>query len=288
MGEPDDVVLQLVRDAARGELQLITAEARTSPEAVEEAAAAAAWVQELDDPAASVAATARLVAWLVVRAQNEHFGAGFVTADQGSPSVSVVPRPADGPSSGSVTGAPAAIDALPTDQFEALIRMGRARGGLTQDDVMTVLRTVELSADLISEVVERIREAGIEFTYDTGETTVVPMTGAVADDLSGSAARGVPGGTVRRRRRHCRDAAVPPAGWSSLDPARDGPGHGSPDAGDRIDGDCRRPDRRRPRPRSRRSGPPGGRRPPTATPTGTASGARRPTRCTCTSRRSAR
>ena len=42
---------------------------------------------------------------------------------------------------------------------------------------MTVLRSVELSADLISEVVDRIREAGIEFTYDTGETTVVPMTG---------------------------------------------------------------------------------------------------------------
>jgi RNA polymerase primary sigma factor len=63
--------------------------------------------------------------------------------------------------------------------------MGRARGGLTQDDVMTVLRSVELHADLITDVVERIREAGIEFTYDTGETTIVPMTGAVADDLSG-------------------------------------------------------------------------------------------------------
>ena len=76
MGEPDDVVLQLVRDAARRELHLITAEARTSPEAVKEAAAAAAWVQELDDPAASVAATARLVAWLVVRAQTDTPGRG--------------------------------------------------------------------------------------------------------------------------------------------------------------------------------------------------------------------
>ena len=76
MGEPDDVVLQLVRDAARGELQVITAEARTSPEAVQEAAAAAGWVQELDDPAVSVAATARLVAWLVVRAQSSISGRG--------------------------------------------------------------------------------------------------------------------------------------------------------------------------------------------------------------------
>ena len=77
------------------------------------------------------------------------------------------------------------LEVLPADQFDALIRMGRARGGLTQDDVMTVLRSVELSAELISDVVSRIRQAGIEFTYDTGETTVVPMTGAVADDLSG-------------------------------------------------------------------------------------------------------
>ena len=65
---------------------------------------------------------------------------------------------------------------LPAEQFESLIRMGRSRGGLTQDDVMTVLRTVELDADLISDVVRRIREAGVEFTYDTGETTVVPLT----------------------------------------------------------------------------------------------------------------
>ncbi len=89
-----------------------------------------------------------------------------------------------------------AIDALPTDQFEALIRMGRARGGLTQDDVMTVLRTVELSAELICDVVERIREAGIEFTYDTGETTVVPMTGAVAHDLSDRLLEGFPEGDI--------------------------------------------------------------------------------------------
>jgi DNA primase len=77
VGEPEEVILQLVRDAARRELTLITAEARTSPTAVEEAAAAAGWVQELDDPRASVAATARLVAWLVVRAQTSSPGPGW-------------------------------------------------------------------------------------------------------------------------------------------------------------------------------------------------------------------
>ena len=59
-----------------------------------------------------------------------------------------------------------------------MIRMGRSGGGLTQDDLMIVLRKVELSAELIAEVVEQIRDAGVEFTYDIGENTVVPMTGA--------------------------------------------------------------------------------------------------------------
>ncbi len=69
-GEPGDVVLQLVRDASRGELSVMAAEARTSPEAAAEAIAVAGWVQELDDPVASIEATKRLVAWLVVRAQD--------------------------------------------------------------------------------------------------------------------------------------------------------------------------------------------------------------------------
>jgi DNA primase len=67
VGEPDEVVVQLVRDAVRRELTLLTAEARTSSTAGQEAADLSAWVQQLDDPDASVAATSRLVAWLVVR-----------------------------------------------------------------------------------------------------------------------------------------------------------------------------------------------------------------------------
>ena len=67
VGEVDEVVSQLVRDAARRQLTLVTREARTSPTAAAEAAAASVWVQELDDPAAAASATARLVAWLVVK-----------------------------------------------------------------------------------------------------------------------------------------------------------------------------------------------------------------------------
>jgi DNA primase len=67
LGEPDEVVLQLVRDAARQELAVVTREARTSPEAAVEAASASVWVQELDNPTAAAGATDRLVAWLVGR-----------------------------------------------------------------------------------------------------------------------------------------------------------------------------------------------------------------------------
>jgi RNA polymerase primary sigma factor len=67
------------------------------------------------------------------------------------------------------------LDTLPTEEFNALIAKGRLAGGLTQDDVVEVLRSVELSADLITGVVERIRASGIEFTYDSGDTTIVPM-----------------------------------------------------------------------------------------------------------------
>ncbi|MHB1710634.1 MAG: DNA primase, partial [Acidimicrobiales bacterium] len=67
VGQPDEVVLQLVRDAARRQLTLVTREARTSLEAATEAAEASVWMQELDDPVAAAPATARLVAWLVAK-----------------------------------------------------------------------------------------------------------------------------------------------------------------------------------------------------------------------------
>ena len=106
--------------------------------------------------------------------------------------VSLYPGPG-GPDDGGAVGALAAPGAVPADapltapevlasedalaaaEFEALLHLGRAKGGLTQDDVVSVLESVELSAELITGVVERIREAGIEFVYDTGETTVVPL-----------------------------------------------------------------------------------------------------------------
>ncbi len=66
--EPDDVIAQLVRHAARRELPVLTVEARSSAEAMDEATKVTTWLQELDDPSSTVEASSRLVAWLVVRA----------------------------------------------------------------------------------------------------------------------------------------------------------------------------------------------------------------------------
>jgi RNA polymerase primary sigma factor len=74
------------------------------------------------------------------------------------------------------------LEELPVAMFDGLIQLGRSRGFLTQDDVMTVLESVELSADLITGLVTRIRAEGIEFTYDTGETTIVPLVPAGAEE----------------------------------------------------------------------------------------------------------
>ena len=67
--EPDEVVVQLVRDAVRRELPVLTVEARTSPGAMQEATDVAGWLQDLDGSTTAADAADRLVAWLVVREQ---------------------------------------------------------------------------------------------------------------------------------------------------------------------------------------------------------------------------
>ncbi|MGD0880278.1 MAG: DNA primase [Acidimicrobiales bacterium] len=67
--EPDEVITQLVRNAVRREMQVVAVEARTSTQAMEDAASVASWVQELDDPVAQAEVSQRLVAWLLVRSQ---------------------------------------------------------------------------------------------------------------------------------------------------------------------------------------------------------------------------
>jgi len=64
------------------------------------------------------------------------------------------------PPAGSVRPAPIGV-AL--EGFEQLLAVGRQRGYLTQDDLILVLQSVELSHDIIEDVVARVRLEGIEY-----------------------------------------------------------------------------------------------------------------------------
>jgi RNA polymerase primary sigma factor len=68
------------------------------------------------------------------------------------------------PPAGSLRPAPVGV-AL--DGFEQLLAVGRQRGYLTQDDLILVLQAVELSHDIIEDVVERVRAEGIEYLEQT-------------------------------------------------------------------------------------------------------------------------
>ena len=109
------------------------------------------------------------------------------------------------------------VDELPVDQLDALLRLGRARGELTQHDLMEVLQQVELRADLITEVVARIRAEGIDFTYDTGETTIVPLVGPMRVPLDDPDPEPSTMPAARKRSRVARPASngADPAGTSS-------------------------------------------------------------------------
>ena len=72
-GDADDVIVLLVRNATRRALADIEAQARLSPESLGDLAAVAATVrrdlEEFDDPDLAVAASDRLLAWLVGRGE---------------------------------------------------------------------------------------------------------------------------------------------------------------------------------------------------------------------------
>jgi RNA polymerase primary sigma factor len=69
--------------------------------------------------------------------------------------------------------------------FETLLSVGRRRGYLTQDDLILVLQSVELTHDVIEDVVLRVREEGIEYVEQTrnGAAPVV-LEEAVAEAVA--------------------------------------------------------------------------------------------------------
>jgi len=91
--------------------------------------------------------------------------------------MSEVQRPA-----GYVRPAP---DGVAREGFEQLLSVGRRRGYLTQDDLILVLQAVELTHDVIEDVVARVREEGIEYVEETrnGAAPVV-LEEAVAEAVA--------------------------------------------------------------------------------------------------------
>jgi RNA polymerase primary sigma factor len=71
------------------------------------------------------------------------------------------------PGAGPVPTAPASPGT--PDDLDQLLDLGRRRGYVTQEDIVVVLRTVELSHEIIEEVVFRVRAQGIKYVEDAHE-----------------------------------------------------------------------------------------------------------------------
>jgi RNA polymerase primary sigma factor len=68
-------------------------------------------------------------------------------------------------------------------EFAQLLEAGRKRGYLTQEDLVEVLRTVELSHDVIADAVLAVRAAGIQYLEEVHEDRDVAAT--AVGDLAG-------------------------------------------------------------------------------------------------------
>ncbi len=103
---------------------------------------------------------------------------------------------------GDAQGAVDVLAEVPAAQLDALLAVGRRKGSLTQHDVVDELRSVELRAEVIAELIDRIRSAGVVFEDElvdaaaapppngqvAGATTVEPAVEPPATD-DGAAAR---------------------------------------------------------------------------------------------------
>jgi RNA polymerase primary sigma factor len=76
-------------------------------------------------------------------------------------------------------------EGVAVEGFETLLSVGRRRGYLTQDDLILVLQAVELTHDVIEDVVCRVREEGIEYVEQTRNGTApVVLEEAVAEAVA--------------------------------------------------------------------------------------------------------
>jgi len=75
-------------------------------------------------------------------------------------------------------------DVMSSDEFAELLLVGRARGHLTQGDLVEAVHEVELTPDAIEQLVRRVRDEGIEYVDDVELETESPV---IIDDLDDEA-----------------------------------------------------------------------------------------------------
>jgi RNA polymerase primary sigma factor len=101
-----------------------------------------------------------------------------------------------------------APDGVSELEFDQLLDAGRRRGFLTQEDLVEVLRTVELSHEVIIDSIAAVRAAGIRFVDDeqvtvSTEVTTIEIVEATHDESDENAE---PTANERRRKAAAPDA----------------------------------------------------------------------------------
>jgi len=115
-------------------------------------------------------------------------------------------------------------DGLPSDELAGLITKGKAQGTLALDDVMAVLKSVELSEDVISGVRGLLADQGIELDEQEPDIAADPLPApelhaVVAADVAIVEAEAAPAKPKRMPRAPVERADARGAGGSS-DPVR--------------------------------------------------------------------
>jgi len=92
-------------------------------------------------------------------------------------------------------------EGVPAEQFETLLAAGRAHGTITGDDLIVIVKDVELTPELIASVVQRVKEEGITYvedepSADEAEAAVLEAVEAV-EAVEPAPARAVRAGSVR-------------------------------------------------------------------------------------------
>jgi len=93
-----------------------------------------------------------------------------------------------GQANGSADSVPAALPpGVESDVFEEVLQRGRAEGVLTPEDLVEVVREVELTPEVIDQIVRRVGDEGIEFKAEDQalENAVEPAEEADAEDGDG-------------------------------------------------------------------------------------------------------